>query len=122
MVFISSSRFAPKYCAVIAEIAERVCAKIQKMADKNDPAIPTAAKDSIGFKLTFPTIAVSVIESKGSAIPEIIAGIASLLICLKDTFDFKSHNLSRKFRKLFFGDTIEQRKNLNDMRSVEVLF
>ena len=89
-VFISSNRWAPKYCAIIAEIAERVCARIQKIADKKEPAIPTAAKDSIGFKSTFPTIAVSVIDSNGSAIPEIIAGIASLLICLKVILGFKS--------------------------------
>ena len=88
--FISSNLWAPKYCAIIAEIAERVCARIQKMADKKEPAIPTAAKDSIGFKSTFPTMAVSVIDSKGSAIPDIIAGIASLLICLKVVFGFKS--------------------------------
>ena len=69
-------------------MAERVCAKIQNIADKKEPAIPTAAKDSIGFKFTFPTIAVSVIDNKGSATPEIIAGIASLLICLKEIFDF----------------------------------
>jgi hypothetical protein len=74
---------------VIAEIAERVCAKIQNIADKKEPAIPTAAKDSIGFKITFPTIAVSVIDNKGSAIPDMIAGIASLLICWKEIFDFK---------------------------------
>ena len=62
---------------------------------KNDPAIPTAANDSIGLISTFPTMAVSVIESKGSAIPEIIAGIASLLICLKVTLVFKIWHLSR---------------------------
>ena len=56
------------------------------MADMNDPAIPTAAKASVGFTWIFPTIAVSVIDSSGSAIPEMIAGIASLLICRKEIF------------------------------------
>ena len=78
--------FAPRYCATIAEMAERVCAKIQTIAEINDPAIPTAAKASVGFIWIFPTMAVSVIDNKGSAIPEIIAGIASLLISLKDIF------------------------------------
>lgn len=54
------------------------------MADINEPAIPTAASASVGLILIFPTIAVSVIESKGSAIPDIIAGIANLLISLND--------------------------------------
>ncbi len=77
---ISSIFFAPKYLAIMAEIAERVCAKIQTIAEINEPAIPTAASDSIGFTLILPIIAVSVIDNKGSAIPEIIAGIANLLM------------------------------------------
>ena len=89
-VLMSLSLSAPRYWAIIAEIADRVWARIQKMADKNEPAIPTAAKDSIGLRSTLPTIAVSVIDNSGSAIPEIIAGIASLLICLKVTFGFNT--------------------------------
>lgn len=69
---------------MIAEIADRVCAKIQIMAEINEPAIPTAARASVGFILIFPTMAVSVIDKSGSAIPEMIAGMASLLICLKE--------------------------------------
>ena len=50
------------------------------MAEMNDPAIPTAASASVAFTSIFPTIAVSVIDNKGSAIPEMMAGMASLLI------------------------------------------
>ena len=57
------------------------------MADIKDPAIPTAASASVGLTLIFPTIAVSVIDNNGSAIPEIIAGIASLLICRKEILE-----------------------------------
>lgn len=35
----------------------------------------------------FPTIAVSVIDNKGSAIPEIMAGMASLLIFLNEILE-----------------------------------
>lgn len=68
----------------MAEMADLVCARIQTMADMNEPAIPTAARASVGLSSIFPTIAVSVIDSNGSAIPEIIAGIASLLIWRKE--------------------------------------
>lgn len=78
---------APKYCAIIAEIAERVWARIHTIAEIKEPAIPTAASASVGFILMFPTMAVSVIDNKGSAIPEIIAGIASLLIFLNEIFE-----------------------------------
>lgn len=71
---------------MIAEIADRVWARIQTMAEIKDPAIPTAAKASVGFTLILPTIAVSVIESSGSAMPEMIAGIASLLIWRNEIF------------------------------------
>ena len=54
------------------------------MAEIKDPAIPTAARASVGLTLIFPTIAVSVIDNKGSAIPEMMAGMASLLICRKE--------------------------------------
>ena len=71
----------------MAEIADRVCANIQTIAEINEPAIPTAANASVGFILIFPTIAVSVMDSKGSAIPAIIAGIANLLISLNEIFE-----------------------------------
>lgn len=64
------------------------------MAEINDPAIPTAASASVGFTVIFPTIAVSVIDSKGSAIPEMIAGIASLLICLKEILGILFNDLN----------------------------
>ena len=53
------------------------------IAERKDPTIPAAAKASIGFVSTFPIIAISVSEISGSAIPAIIAGIASLLMFLK---------------------------------------
>jgi len=83
----SSNFLAPRYFEMVAEIAERVWAKIQIIAEIKEPAIPTAASDSVGFIVRFPTMAVSVIESKGSAIPAIMAGIANLLIPLKVMFD-----------------------------------
>lgn len=48
--------------------------------------IPTAAKDSVEFSVTFPTIAASVNDKIGSETPEINAGIASLLMCFKLIF------------------------------------
>ena len=45
--------------------------------------MPTAASDSVGFKLTFPIIAASVKDSIGSDTPDINAGIANLFICFK---------------------------------------
>lgn len=77
---------APKYWAMIADMADLDCAKIQTIAEINDPAIPTAASASVGFNFILPTIAVSVIDNKGSAIPEMMAGIANLLIFLKEMF------------------------------------
>ena len=71
---------APKFCETIAEMALRVCAKIQIKAERNVPTIPTAASDSIPNSLIFPTTAASVAERTGSAIPEIIAGMASCWI------------------------------------------
>ena len=47
------------------------------------PTIPTAASDSNPFSGMFPTIAVSVMERMGSAIPAIVAGTANLLMVLK---------------------------------------
>lgn len=57
------------------------------MAEMKEPAMPTAASASVGFTSTLPTMAVSVIDSRGSAIPETMAGTARLLICLKGILD-----------------------------------
>ena len=73
---------------MMAEMADRVWARIQMSAERNDPAMPTAARASVGLIRMLPTMAVSVIESRGSAIPAIIAGIARLLIFLKEIFSF----------------------------------
>jgi hypothetical protein len=51
--------------------------------DKNDPTIPAAAKDSIPSWGIFPTMAVSVMDSRGSAMPAIVAGMARLFMVLK---------------------------------------
>ena len=87
-VFTSSSLPAPKYWDIMAEIALRVCPNIQINIDKKEPTIPAAAKDSIPSTGMFPTMAVSVIESTGSAIPAIVAGMANLLMVLKLTAVF----------------------------------
>ena len=80
--FISWSLLAPKYCETIAEIADLDCPITHINIDKNDETIPIAAKDSVALILICPTIAASVIDSTGSEIPAIIAGIASLFIFL----------------------------------------
>ncbi len=54
--------------------------------DKNVVTIPTAAKDSVALKSILPIIAASVKDKIGSEIPEINAGIASLLMCFKVIF------------------------------------
>tara|TARA_R110002050_G_scaffold78664_2_gene168056 strand:- start:1568 stop:1771 length:204 start_codon:yes stop_codon:yes gene_type:complete len=58
--------------------------------DKNEPTIPAAAKDSIPSWGMLPTMAVSVMERIGSAIPAIVAGMARLLIVLKFIGVFKN--------------------------------
>ena len=72
---------------MIAEIAERVCDKIQTIAVIKEPAIPTAASASVGLVFKFPTIAVSVIDNRGSAIPAMIAGIARRFMLLNENDD-----------------------------------
>ncbi len=67
-------------------MALRVCPKTQMSIDKNVVTIPTAAKDSVAFKSILPMIAASVKDKIGSDIPEINAGMASLLICFKVIF------------------------------------
>lgn len=88
-VFTSSNFPAPRYCEIIADMALRVCPRIQMSMDRKEPTIPAAARDSSPSTGIFPTIAVSVIESKGSAIPAIVAGIARLFMDLKLTVFFK---------------------------------
>jgi hypothetical protein len=51
--------------------------------DKNEPTIPAAAKDSMPSWGILPTMAVSVIDRIGSAMPAIVAGMARLLMVLK---------------------------------------
>jgi hypothetical protein len=58
--------------------------------DKNDPTIPAAAKDSNPSTGILPTMAVSVMERMGYAIPETVAGIANWLMFLKFTCVLKS--------------------------------
>lgn len=88
--FLTSSNFpAPKYCDTIDEIALLVCPNTHISIDIKAPTIPTAAKDSVAFSDIFPTTAVSVIDSIGSAIPEIRAGMANLLIFLRLIEAFK---------------------------------
>lgn len=102
---------------MIAEMADRVCANIQNKADKKEPAIPTAARDSTGFICTLPTMAVSVIDNSGSAIPEIIAGTANLLICLKVSLGFKNLlSVKREVRKKAYD--CEKKKPPFVMRNV----
>tara|TARA_R100001369_G_scaffold29172_4_gene52535 strand:+ start:9450 stop:9737 length:288 start_codon:yes stop_codon:yes gene_type:complete len=73
----------PRCWETIEEMAVFVCATIHTIAERKDPTIPAAAKDSIGFVSTFPIMAISVKEIRGSAIPAIIAGIAILFMFLK---------------------------------------
>lgn len=88
--FTSSSLPAPRYWEKIAEMELRVWPSTQISMDKNDPTIPAAAKDSNPSIGILPTIAVSVMESMGSAIPEMVAGIANWLMLLKFTCVLKS--------------------------------
>jgi hypothetical protein len=50
------------------------------IAERKEPTIPAAARASIECSFTFPIIAISVSEIRGSAIPAIIAGMAILLM------------------------------------------
>ena len=68
---------------MIEEMALLIWPNTQTNNEINAPTIPTAARLSIPFLSILPTIAVSVMDKKGSAIPAISAGIASVLIRLK---------------------------------------
>ena len=80
----------------MADMALRVCPRIQISIERNEPTIPAAAKDSNPSTGMLPTIAVSVIDNKGSAIPAIVAGIARAFIDLK---------LTEVFNKVGFYNT-----------------
>ena len=88
--FTSSSLPAPKYCDMMAEMELRVWPSTQMSMDKNEPTMPAAAKDSSPSIGILPTIAVSVMERMGSAMPEMVAGIANWLMLLKFTCVLKS--------------------------------
>ena len=81
--FTSSILFAPRYCETIDEMALLVCPSTHISIEIKAPTIPTAASDSVALTSIFPTMAVSVIDNIGSEIPEIKAGMANLLICLR---------------------------------------
>ena len=68
----------------MAEMADRVCPSIQISIDKKEPTIPTAASDSVLSEGILPTTAASVLDSIGSAIPAIIAGMANCCMRLKE--------------------------------------
>ena len=87
---IASRLFAPRYWDTSDEMALRVWPSTQISIDKNVVTIPTAASDSVAFISIFPTMAASVNDKIGSETPEINAGIASLLICLRLISVFKS--------------------------------
>ena len=67
----------------MAEMALLVCPRTQMSIDKKEPTIPAAAKDSNPSTGIFPTMAVSVMDNIGSAIPAIVAGMARLFMVLK---------------------------------------
>ena len=81
---------APKYWDMMDEMALRVWPNIQISIDKNEPTIPTAANDSSPSTGILPTIAVSVMDKTGSAIPAMVAGIANLFM------DFRVICVSKK--------------------------
>ena len=83
---------APKYWEMIAEIALRVWPKIHISMDKNEPTIPAAAKDSIPSWGMLPTMAVSVMDKIGSAMPAMVAGMARLFMVLKFIRVFNKKN------------------------------
>lgn len=91
----------------MAEMALRVCPKIQISAERNAPTMPTAASDSIPNSLIFPTTAASVADSTGSAIPEIMAGMASCWIRLNEmsVINFlKEQNYGKSKKTLDWND------------------
>ena len=85
------------------EIAVLVWATIQMIAERKEPTIPAAARASTGFSFTFPITAISVREMRGSAIPAMMAGMASLLIFLKLTADSNFRNLIKEDNRILQG-------------------
>ena len=67
----------------MAEMELRVCPKTQISMDKKEPTMPAAATDSQLSVGMLPTMAVSVMESRGSAMPYMVAGTARRLMLLK---------------------------------------
>src|SRR5690606_11123022 len=92
-VLTALKRFDPRSSDTIAEIAVFVWATIHIIADKKEPIIPAAAITSTGFSVTLPITAISVNEIKGTAIPAMMAGMASCLISLKLILVFSIYGL-----------------------------
>ena len=88
-VLTSSSLPAPRYCEIMDDMALLVCPRIQISIERKEPTIPAAARDSSPSTGIFPTIAVSVMDNSGSAIPAIVAGMAKAFMDLKLTEVFK---------------------------------
>ena len=80
------------------EMALRDCPNTQISMDKKAVTTPTAAKDSVAFTEICPTMAASVRDKIGSEIPAMMAGTASLLMCLR----LIGVSNSTIFRVLFF--------------------
>lgn len=78
------------------------------IAERKEPTIPAAARASTGLIFTFPITAISVRDISGSAIPAIIAGMASRLIFLKLTEDSNFANLNLGRQQDFTGQITEK--------------
>ena len=87
-------------------MALRDCPSTHIIIDRNVVTTPTAANDSVAFRDICPTIAASVRERIGSDIPAIIAGIASVLICLRLMFVSKGLFSSPSFSYSGFIATV----------------
>ena len=94
------------------EMALLLCPKTHISIEIKDPTIPTAPKLSTAFNSILPIIAVSVIDKIGSAIPEINAGIASLLIRLKLISVLKKNKINSTQKYDY-----QPHKNLNSIKN-----
>src|SRR5690606_9629405 len=74
---------APRYWEMIVEMELRVWPSTQTNMDRKEPTMPAAARDSRPSTGMFPTMAVSVMDNRGSAIPDMVAGTARALMLLK---------------------------------------
>lgn len=81
--------------------------------------MPTAARLSIPFTSIFPTIAVSVMDKNGSAIPAINAGMASVLIRLKLISVFKEKNSKTKLQ-FDFGRNLDHTKKCTFVKKINL--